>query len=96
MESEKTITFKRLVEAGGAKYESITLREPTGDEIARFFKESEKNGNWEGGMALVALVANVDMQVIRRAPASNVQEAIEYCVNFLGDGQPTGASSAPS
>ena len=92
MDDEKCIVFKKPVEAGGKTYDGIDLHEPNGREISKFFKVSEKEGAWEGGMALVAMVAGVDIEVISRAPSSNIQEAIDFCANFLNGGQAIGGT----
>ena len=42
MEDEKCIVFKKPVEAGGKTYDAIDLHEPSGREISKFFKVSEK------------------------------------------------------
>jgi hypothetical protein len=85
--AEKTITLRKAITIGtGAdqvKYDEITLREPTVDEIEKFIKKLKGTNEIDAMRYFIALVSGMLPTVIGQMGARDWNEAQEFIQAFF-------------
>jgi hypothetical protein len=87
VEETKTITLKKPVVLNEKTYETLELREPTGDEIdqAQRITASPMACNME----LIARVSGAPVAVIKKIGVSQINEASAFLNTFMKDAPET-------
>jgi hypothetical protein len=85
--AEKTIALRKTITIGGGadqiKYDEITLREPTVDEIEKFIKKLKGTNEIDAMRYFVALVSGMLPTVIGQMGARDWNEAQEFIQAFF-------------
>jgi hypothetical protein len=85
--AEKTITLRKAITIGGGadqvKYDEITLREPTVDEIEKFIKKLKGTNEIDAMRYFIALVSGMLPTVIGQMGARDWNEAQEFIQAFF-------------
>lgn len=84
MSLRKPVTMKGDSET----YSSLSLREPTVDELDRASMAGETS--FASNAALISFVAAVPLQVARQLGKRDYEEAVKYLTGFTLDGPTTG------
>jgi len=74
-----TITLRKPIEHAGGKIESITLREPTADEWARW---DGKEGV-EADIIAISTIAGIPQVAVRKMTVSDLLKGSRYLARFL-------------
>ncbi|PXW23410.1 phage tail assembly protein [Paraburkholderia caballeronis] len=93
MDDEKIIRFKNPITLKGdsVTYESITLREPTVDELDR---SAQIEGSvYAANAALISFVAGVPLPVVRKMGKTDYEEATAFLSGFTWQPPQPGATS---
>ncbi|CAE6811985.1 hypothetical protein R69746_05665 [Paraburkholderia aspalathi] len=85
--AEKTITLRKTITLGAGadqiKYDEITLREPTVDEIEKFIKKLKGTNEIDAMRYFVALITGLLPTVIGQMGARDWNEAQEFIQAFF-------------
>ncbi|MDE1901521.1 MAG: phage tail assembly protein [Alphaproteobacteria bacterium] len=88
-----TLVFKEKITHATVDYSQLVLTEPTVDQVDQAAK---KSGGISSNATLIALVAKVPEQVVRKMSYRDFTMAMRYLDLFLADGGQTGAIFSPS
>lgn len=93
MEDTKIIYLRKPITLKGDSktYESITLREPTVDELDR--SAQVEGSSYASNAALVAMVAGVPLPVARQMTKTDYEEATAYLAGFTWQPPQSGVTS---
>ena len=80
---ELELTLRSPVSSGDVQYESITLKEPTAEQIDLFTKDIDKYGAVRAQIKFIALNSTTPEGAIKKLKARDFKEAVDYLANFL-------------
>ncbi|HEM7839798.1 phage tail assembly protein [Burkholderia multivorans] len=93
MEDEKIIRLKKPITLKGdsVTYDTITLREPTVDELDRSART--EGSVYAANAALIAMVAGVPLPVVRQMTKTDYEEATAFLAGFTWQPPQSGETS---
>jgi Phage tail assembly chaperone proteins, E, or 41 or 14 len=83
------LKLSKPVTLGNVSYETLTLREPTAEDVE---KASGVANPATSNILLISAVADVPAVFIRKISHRDLKRAVKYLENFTADGPETGES----
>lgn len=81
---EKTIPLRKKLKRGDETVDSITVKEPTADNLAKSLaKEAETNNPIEGNIVLVAFCTGLTPAEARALGKRDFEEARDFALGFF-------------